>query len=52
MISSTLDEIWPQYFTKLKNYQGPFASKVVLGANWFHIARKNRVDMYWCGGTS
>jgi hypothetical protein len=36
----------------LKNYQGPFASKVVLGANWFHIARKNRVDMYWCGGTS
>jgi hypothetical protein len=26
----------------LKNYQGPFASKVVLGAIWLHIARKNR----------
>jgi hypothetical protein len=43
MISSILDEIWPSYFTKLKNYQGPFASKVVLGAIWLHIARKNRV---------
>jgi hypothetical protein len=33
-------DLW--YFTKLKNYQGPFASKVVLGAIWLHIARKNR----------
>jgi hypothetical protein len=29
----------------LKNYQGPFASKVVLGANWLHIAIKNRVAL-------